>query len=319
MPKVSVIIPTYNRAKFLPRAIQSVKDQSFRDFELIIVDDGSTDETPQVVQSVAGDCRYIRKENGGSASARNAGIQESKGRYIAFLDSDDFWMPEKLAEQVKVLDANPKIGIVYARMPIINDKGETIGMKPAGVSGKNFKELLELWGDLPTSTVMTRRECFDKAGLFDTELTTMQDIDMWLRIARFYDLYEIEGKVLSYYCRHGDQITKNKMKVYCGLVKIYTKILDNFKEAPRELMMQRIALNQYLISRLYYNEGQYQKALRHFHEAFDRYPLVGLLLIAPASSVFQKIIVCIKAYSYWLVCSLKALFNAGRITPKGNS
>lgn len=306
MPRVSVIIPTYNRASLLPRALESVFNQTFRDFELIVVDDGSTDATPDVLKRFNGKIKYIRQENQGTAAARNRGIQESQGEYIAFLDSDDYWVPEKLEEQVKVLDAHKNIGIVYARMPIINEKGERVGTKPAGVSGKNFKELIEYWGDLPNSTVMTRRECFDKAGLFDTSLETMQDIDMWLRIARFYELYEIENKVLAYYYRHDNQITRNRLKVYRGRVAIFKKILNTSQERLPDAFLRRLSVEQYVLSRIYYSQGDYFKAWANVKETFSRFPLMGRLFIEPRDSLLTKIVKSIKPFGYLVLCSLRA-------------
>lgn len=298
MVKVSIIIPTYNRAQLLPRALETVLSQTYKDFEVIVVDDGSTDNTPEIMKQFEGRVKYIRKENGGSASARNRGIEESKGEYIAFLDSDDYWMPEKLAEQVKILDAYPKVGIVYGRMPIVNEKGERLGTKPAGVSGKNFKELLEVWGDLPTSTVMTRKVCFDKAGMFDTALATMQDIDMWLRISRYYDLYEIEGKVLAYYFRHSEQATANRINVHQGLVNIYQKILNTYDDIPRDLFIKRVSKNQYTLSREYYFKRLYPQSLQNIVAVILRYPLVGTLFFHNDDNLFTKVLKLIKPYGF---------------------
>src|SRR5665213_1595741 len=199
MPKISVLIPTYNRGAHIAQAIESVLAQTYPDYEIIVIDDGSTDNTQEILKNFEGKITSILQHNQGISKTRNRGIRESNGEYIAFLDSDDYWTSEKLAEQVEILDSHTKVGIVYVRMPIVNEQLEKIGMKPAGVSGKNFKELLEFWGDLPTSSIMVRRECFDKAGLFDTSLATMEDIDMWIRIAKFYDLHEIENKDIAYY------------------------------------------------------------------------------------------------------------------------
>ena len=134
MSKVSVIIPTYNREKLISRAIESVLAQVYPVYEIIVVDDGSTDATKSVLAPFNGKIKYIYQKNAGIAEARNRGIKESSGEYIAFLDSDDYWAPEKLAEQVKVLDANPQVGIVFAPMPIVNEKGEILGRKPAGAT-----------------------------------------------------------------------------------------------------------------------------------------------------------------------------------------
>jgi len=305
--KVSVIIPTYNRGHYIAQAIDSVFSQSFHDYEIIVIDDGSTDNTQEVLKKFEGKITSIHQENQGISKTRNRAIEASHGEYIAFLDSDDYWAPEKLEIQVEILDSHPKVGIVYSRMPIINYKGETIGMKPAGVSGRNFQELLEVWGDLPTSTIMTRRECFEKAGLFDTSLVTMEDIDMWIRIARSYDLHEIEGKVLAYYRRHEDQETKNKLKVYEGLVKIYTKIYNTYPEAPKELMIKRIVENQYTLSKENYNEGHYKNAFNNALEAIKRYPLLGILFIKKTDPWANRPLKLVKPYGLLLMSFLKSL------------
>ena len=307
MPKISVIIPTYNRGQYITQALESVLNQTFHDYEIIVIDDGSTDNTQEILKKFEGKIISLRQDNQGISNTRNRGINESHGVYITFLDSDDFWAPDKLEEQVKILDAYPKVGIVYARMPIINERGEKIGMKPAGVSGKNFKELLEVWGDIPTSTVMTRRDCFEKAGLFESPLEPMEDIDMWIRIARFYDLYEIENKVLAYYRRHEEQITSKKTRVYNGLLRIYTKIYDNYPEAPRNLMLKRIVENQYLLARENYMEGHYKNAFTHALAAILRYPLLGILFMNKTDHWFTFAVKLIKPYGLLFLSFLKCV------------
>src|SRR5690349_3602213 len=109
MPKVSVIIPTYNRAQFIARAVDSVLEQTYKDFEIIVIDDGSSDNTQEILKAYEGKIRYVYQQNKGISAARNRGIQEAKGEYIAFLDSDDVWKPEKLSVQVAILDVNPHV------------------------------------------------------------------------------------------------------------------------------------------------------------------------------------------------------------------
>lgn len=308
-PQVSVIIPTYNRSQYITQALESVLGQSFRDYEMVVIDDGSTDNTQEVLKKFEGKIRSIRQDNQGISKTRNRGISETNGAYIAFLDSDDYWAPDKLAEQVKILDSHPKVGIVYGRMPIINERGEKIGMKPAGISGKNFKELLEVWGDIPTSTVMARRECFDKVGLFDSPLEPMEDIDMWIRIAQFYDLYEIENKALAFYRRHEEQITKNKIKVFTGLLRINTKIYNSYPEAPRDLTVRRIVENQYLLAKENYNEGHYKNAFTHALAAIMRYPLLGFLFINNTDHWLTRLFKLIKPYGLLSVSLLKLIMH----------
>ncbi len=303
MAKVSVIIPSYNRQAFIGRAIDSVLAQTTQDYELIVVDDGSTDQTKEVLATYEGKIRYFYQSNAGISAARNRGIAEANGEYVAFLDSDDYWAPEKLAEQVKILDAKPKVGIVYGRMPIINEQGQTIGMKPAGVSGKNFQELIQCWGDLPTSTVMTRRGIFTTAGVFDPAMEPMEDIDMWIRISRTHDLYEIEGKPLAFYARHATQVTQDSKKVYKGLVKIYEKILKNYyHEVPQGLMIKRIASNQYTLSRIYHKQQEYADSWHHLSSSIHRYPLVGVLFFEPKDGWVLKAVKLLKPYGFLALC-----------------
>ena len=306
-PRVSIIIPTYNRGKYITYALESVLSQTFHDHEIIVIDDGSTDNTQEILKKFEGKIISICQKNQGISNTRNRGIKEAKGKYIAFLDSDDYWTPAKLEEQVKILDHSPKVGIVYARMPIVNDQGEKIGMKPAGVSGKNFKELLEVWGDIPTSTVMTRKECFEKVGLFDPPLEPMEDIDMWIRIAQFYDLYEIENKVLAYYRRHEEQVTKRKTKVYQGLVRIYTKIYNAYPQAPHDLMVKRIVENQYLLAKEHYLEGYYKNAFSNALAAIMRYPLLGFFFMNETDPWITRSFKLIKPYGLLSVSFLKCL------------
>ena len=115
MPRVSVIIPTYNREKYIAETINSVLDQTFSDYEIIVVDDGSADNTERLIrEQFADEVIYLSKPNGGPASARNMGMRVAKGEYIAFLDSDDLWLPEKLAIQTRFMDAHPEIGLTYS-------------------------------------------------------------------------------------------------------------------------------------------------------------------------------------------------------------
>jgi len=307
MPKVSVIVPTYNRAKFIERALDSVLNQTFLDFEIIVIDDGSIDNTKEVLYQYNDKIKYIYQNNSGISAARNRGINESLGEYIAFLDSDDFWAPEKLNEQVKVLDSNKKVGIVYVRMPIVNAKGEQLGMKPAGVSGKNFHELLHLWGDLPTSSVMTRKECFLKAGMFDVSLTMSEDTEMWIRIAKFYDLFEIEGKVLAYYYRHDDQITTSRIRVYLEQIKTDLKIISIHKEAPKSLIFKRIASNEYMAGKIFYLQRDYDKSLSHVYRAFKYYLPLGTLFFSKNDNFVRKAMKLINPLGLLIISFLSSI------------
>src|SRR3990172_7360951 len=183
MPKVSVIIPTYNREKYIVETLQSVFEQTFTDYEVIVIDDGSTDNTSVVLKPYLDRIVYIRKPNGGQGSARNVGIKKAKGEYIAFLDSDDLWLPEKLEIQVRYLDGHPEAGLVFTDMVIFcqDESGMHQELKEIHYRGGDisFRTLLK-WNFVPNLTVMARQSCINTAGLFDEsrDLIGIEDYDM---------------------------------------------------------------------------------------------------------------------------------------------
>ena len=188
MPTVSAIVPTHNRAALLGCALGSVFNQTFQDFEILVVDDNSQDDTRETVAGFA-DRRivYVRHDtNQGVASARNTGILKSTGRYVAFLDDDDEWLPAKLQLQVDLLASAPPVtGAVYTgSLKVERSSGRVLDQITPTKRGDIFGALVA--GDLlgPTSTVCVKRECFDVVGLFDETIGFGEDVDMWRRIAR---------------------------------------------------------------------------------------------------------------------------------------
>ena len=207
---VSVIIPTHNRARLLPRAARSVLDQTFRELELIVVDDASSDETRQVVAELNDPrVRYIRHDqNLGAPAARNTGIEAAKGRYIAFQDSDDEWLPEKLEKQMEVLKAGSDANVVYCSM-LLEQAGSTITIPGPGITVVQGDVLSQLLAGnfVSTQTLLLRRECLEKVGGFDTRLPRFQDWELVIRLAEAYQFrfvnetlvraYETPGNISS--------------------------------------------------------------------------------------------------------------------------
>lgn len=186
-PRISVVIPTYNYGHYLPTAIASVREQKWPDLEIIVVDDGSTDETPRVMEELAGDdLRYLRQPNAGAAAARNLGIRESNGEWIAFLDADDFWMPDKLAIQMGELQKHPTASFSYAdvRERFVDGTESNLECEPVR---KSLILKLLTGNAFSTPTVIVRRQCFQEVGLFDEKLRTGEDWDMWLRLAAHFE------------------------------------------------------------------------------------------------------------------------------------
>ena len=207
-PFVSVIIPTYNRAWILNEAIESVLAQDFKDFELTIVDDGSTDSTRDLLAKYEHTIRIIKKDNGGVSSARNSGIRSSKGDLIAFLDSDDLWLPRKLSNQVNLFRSNPHILISQTEeIWIRNGKRVNPGKRHQKVSGMIFENSLDLCLVSP-SAVMMHRKIFDDIGLFDENLPACEDYDLWLRISSRYPVHLIDTPLIIKRGGHDDQLSK---------------------------------------------------------------------------------------------------------------
>ncbi len=203
MPEVSVIIPSYNRAKLVVETIESVLNQSFQDFEIIVVDDGSTDTTEKVVSNFP--IRYIKQENQGLPNARNTGINASQGNYIAILDSDDCLLEGSLEKRVAVLEKYPRVGFTYSQMYIMDENSQITGLHrlPIPVSGFRLKqkELHDLLyvNHIPASTVMIRRSCLDRVGMFNpTFIHGQEDLEMWVRLASIYDSFYIPEPLIKY-------------------------------------------------------------------------------------------------------------------------
>ncbi len=186
---VSVVIPTYNYAAFLPGAVEGVRAQEWDDLEIVVVDDGSTDETPEVLEALAREnrnFRWFRQENAGAAAARNRGIEEARGEFVAFLDADDLWLPGKLTAQFAALAERPAAAFSYTDVTLRHPNGTDEDLA-CGVPEQPL--LLQLLGGnlFATPTVLARRECFREVGLFDASLRTGEDWDMWLRLAAHFE------------------------------------------------------------------------------------------------------------------------------------
>ncbi len=239
----SVIIPTYNRVVYLKKAVNSVLNQNFKDYELIVVDDGSEDSTAELIENYPAEkINYIRQENKGVSAARNMGIRNSRGEYVAFLDSDDWWLKDKLKETDRAIRENPGYYIYHTRErwfrngKIHNPK--KIHRKP---SGDIFKKCLKLCC-VSISTAVVKKELFDKIGYFDETLPACEDYDFWLRAAVDYPVFLIDKILTEKEGGHSNQQSKKFYGMDRFRVKSITKILerenpasDKYREAFKEL------------------------------------------------------------------------------------
>lgn len=258
--KVSIIIPTYNRAESIGTSIQSILDQTWQNYEIIVVDDGSTDNTRQIVENYVDDrIRYIYMEkNGGASRARNIGIELAESDFIAFLDSDDEWLPEKLQKQMKVMLEAPKtVGMVYCRMKGTKKDGTTL------ICPEPWRPIEKLQGNilLPlleenvigTPAVLVRRECLKQTGVFDENLKCIEDWELVLRIAEKWQIEFVDDILVEVHFSEGS--ISNNFKDYvetrCYMIAKYW-----------ELMAQNNILNDIVQEVLLYAQqaGYYDEA-----------------------------------------------------------
>jgi glycosyltransferase involved in cell wall biosynthesis len=279
MPSVSIIIPTYNRADLLPRAIDSVLCQSYQDIEIIVVDDASSDSTCNVIQKyIDKKLIYIRRSvKGGGGVSRNTGIQRAKGNYIAFLDDDDEWMPDKLLEQIQHLKGNPRCGMVYTGYFIVDSR--TSSMAPnKKYEYVSYEALLKENCVGPTSTYLIRKSCFDNVGLFDESLPSCQDWDLLIRLAKRYPISVIDKPLVKYYT-HNDRITTNYANTAMGKELLLSKILPELKSRP-----QALSKHYFVLGNLYCHNGNMLLGRKKLMQAIKACPSVpkyyGYFIIA---------------------------------------
>jgi glycosyltransferase involved in cell wall biosynthesis len=234
MPKVSVIVPAYNAMAYLPTTIDNVLQQSYDDYEVIIVNDGSTDEIDRWFETITDPrLRLVSQVNQGLAGARNTGIHHARGDYLAFLDADDLWESTKLVKQVQCLDDNPEVGLVYTWSTLIDDKGNLTGRSfEFKVEGNVWKTLIG-WNIVSCGSVaMVRRQCFETCGVFDRNLGSyLEDWDMWLRLATKYN-FKVVPEILVYYRQHANSASRNWDAM---LSSAQLAIEKTFNSAPSQL------------------------------------------------------------------------------------
>lgn len=235
---ISVIVPTYNRESQIGRAIRSILRQTYAHYEIIIVDDGSTDRTEEIVHGIRDDrLQYIRLENNhGAAYARNVGIRASKYKYIAFLDSDDEWYPEKLELQMRRMQSDSKeVGLVYCRMSGIQKDGTgrfytpSYECLPESLEGDMFRFLL--WRNvIGTPAMLVRRECLESVGLFRESLSCLEDYELVLRIAEKWKISFVDEVLVEFHETSGSLTSRlaEQLVVQCYLISQYRQKMTVF-------------------------------------------------------------------------------------------
>ena len=252
MPRVSVIIPTYNRAEKVIRSISSVLNQTFSDFEVIIVDDGSADGTEKAVARLKGPIKYlVHSANLGVSAARNIGIKHSNAPFIAFLDSDDHWLPEKLKVQMEFFETNSQmIACQTEEIWIRNGRRVNPKKKHLKLSGDIFAPSLKLCLVSP-SAVMLKRSVLDEIGLFDESLLACEDYDLWLRIACRHPVHLIDQPLIIKEGGHPDQLSARYKGMDRFRIKALVKLIKSGMLNEEQLNATKDALE--LKCRIYGN------------------------------------------------------------------
>lgn len=256
MPRVSVVIPTYNCARFLGQTIDSALRQAYRDFEIIVVDDGSTDDTQQVVAGYGKTIRYVYQSNQGASAARNVALSIASGEFIAYLDADDLWIADKLSRQVEYLDAHPACGFLHTEVSVIDEQNKVLHTRfnyetnrpvPQGLC---IRELL-LRSHIQTLTVLERRTAFDDAGMFDLRLPVAQDYLHWLGVVlRGYEVGYLAEPLGQYRWRAGSLMSSQRRLVE-DFVRIYEIILAEYglEQSQGAEMMELVQAQLYATQR----------------------------------------------------------------------
>jgi glycosyltransferase involved in cell wall biosynthesis len=264
VPKVSVIVPTYNNPAMLVEAVESVLAQTYRDCDLYIIDDGSGPETREALEPYMSKLGYIRQENAGPSAARNRGIRESSGEYVAFLDHDDLWLPEKLAAQVEFMDAHPEYPISYHAVEYFS--AENVRDWPAreGASGDVLAALFKRIF-LITLSVMCRRECFEKHGWFDEMLRYAQDYEMWLRMALHCDFGYLDRQLGRYRYHAGQLSWENQLAFFTEKLAVRERIYADPAakgRIPRKLYHREISSVSFKLAKMHLAKGNADEARR---------------------------------------------------------
>ncbi|HEY9803820.1 MAG TPA: glycosyltransferase family A protein [Leptolyngbyaceae cyanobacterium] len=275
MPKVSIVIPAYNAMDYLPTTLETVYQQTFTDFEVLIINDGSSDNIVDWVSHLTDTrIRLITQENQGLTGAHNTGVIQAQGEYIAFLDADDLWEPSKLEKQVICLDKNPEVGLVDTWVMLIDEDGVSTGtVIKTNAEGNVWQQIIQCPTVVCGSSPIVRKICFQELGLFDPEMGGSSDWDMWTRIASRYNFALIK-EPLTLYRQHRSSMSKNCDRVFRENQAVIEK---TFKSVPPEL--QNLKQRAYALVYLYLawrslDNSNYEQAIYYRQQAYINDPKV---------------------------------------------
>jgi glycosyltransferase involved in cell wall biosynthesis len=295
-PVVSVVIPAYNASAYVAETLESVFAQRFRDFEVIVVNDGSPD-TPALEAALApyrDRIDYVAQSNGGPSAARNTAIRRARGRLVAFLDGDDRWLPDCLADQVARAERDPSLAVLHADAEVIGDAqyaGKTLRQLNSSEGPADFLRLIDERCVITTSCSMVRRDVLLDVGMFDETLRRSEDFDLWLRIAHRGGRFDSSTAVLAQYRRNGTGTSSNEEVMADALLAVLDKCERTMALAPREREAverargRQRAIKQLLEGKRAMAQGDYKGAQRALRAANTVMRSRKLALVVHALSV----------------------------------
>lgn len=269
-PLVSIITPVFNGEKFLAKAIESALDQTYQNFELLIVNDGSTDNSFAIIKPFLKDSRviYIEQKNAGVAAARNTAIKHAKGKYIGFLDQDDLWLDNKLEVQVAALEQDKSVALVHSKQDFIDSHSNKIDYEwVTGASGYCFRENFKK-NRIAVLTVLIRKTIIEEIGLFNEQLSGADDYEMWLRVTLKHPIKYIDQS-LVFYRFHDNNVSKDSFRMTITDLKAINTILSEHPEAlniaGKQTVRARLHELHYQLGSWYtWQDRDFYQARKHF-------------------------------------------------------
>lgn len=271
---VSAVIPSYNYARFIRQAVDGALAQTYRPLEVVVVDDGSSDDSRALLAGYGDAIRVFHQERLGASEARNRGIREARGRFIALLDSDDYWHPEKISKQMLQF-ASARVGLVYTGLGYVDADGASLGQSTDGFEGdvlRDFCLFTPPGVKISGSSALVRRECFDEVGLFDPKIASSSDWDMWRRLASRFD-FAIVREPLTFYRLHAGSMRHDVEGYRRAMLMAMEKTFSD-PAARRIHGVRRMAYANFyrILSGCYFRNGNFSSAVRCAFKSVATHP-----------------------------------------------
>lgn len=263
-PLVSVIIPNYNYGRYLKETIDSVLAQTYPNVEIVVADDGSTDNSVEVLESYGNCIKWFKQQNQGVSNARNRAIKESTGEFLAFLDSDDLWLPQKIEKQIQLF-ADKEVGLTHCGFVDFDNKGNLLEEHLDGLSGWVATEMILYQRPVVLgggSAAIVKREAFDKIGGFDQNVSPAEDWEFYYQVARHYKIGFVP-EVLMKYREHGSNSHLNIKRMERALLTAYGKIFSAYEDELKPLKSSCYSRIHMILAGSYFGAGQYADFFRH--------------------------------------------------------